>query len=318
VEEGESLMRFAVYGAGGVGGYFGARLREAGFEVGFVARGAHLEALRVNGLTLLSPEGDVRIKTVEATDDPGTLKPVDCILLGVKAFQVREAASRLKGLLGPETFVVPLQNGVDAVPELQEILGLGRVVPGLCRISTFVEEPGTIRHAAVSPVIEFGEPGGATTPRLEALTAAFQKARGLTLKVRSDIEQAIWEKFLFISPASGVAAVARTSIGVVRSVPETRALLKEALDETIAVGRARKIAFGEDVAEKILSFLDSLAPGAVPSMARDVGLGRPSELDYQTGAVVRLGRESGVPVPVNALLYACLLPAELDARQKAG
>ncbi|HWX24030.1 MAG TPA: 2-dehydropantoate 2-reductase [Vicinamibacteria bacterium] len=310
-------MKIAVYGAGGVGGYFGARLAEAGHDVAFLARGTHLEALKRNGLELNSPEGDVRVSPVVATDDPAALPPVDVVLLGVKAFQVRAVASTLGPLLGPETFVLPLQNGVDAAAELGETIGAKRVVPGLCRISSFVEAPGRIRHVAIAPTIEFGESDGRRSPRVEALAAAFGKARGLTATIVPNIEAAIWEKFLFISPASGVAGAARRPIGEVRTVPESRALLKGALEETLAVARARGIRWSDDMVAKTFAVLDALPATAVPSMARDIALGKPSELEYQTGAVVRQGRERSVPVTVNAFLYACLLPAEREARRLA-
>jgi 2-dehydropantoate 2-reductase len=246
---------------------------------------------------------------------PRDAEPADVVILGVKAFQVREAAGALAGLLLGEAFVLPLQNGVDAASELAAELGPAHVVPGLCRISSFVEAPGIIRHAAVDPAVELGERDGRSSLRVEALAATLSRAKGVSATVRADIEAALWEKFLFIAPASGVTALTRRPIGVVRELAECRAAMDAALHETIAVALAQGIHLPKDVAARTWSLWDGLPSAAVPSMARDISLGRPSELDYQTGAVVRLGREKGVPTPVNSLLYACLLPSERDARK---
>jgi len=307
-------MRIAVFGTGGVGGYFGGRLAQAGEDVIFVARGAHLEAIRRDGLTVQSPEGDFVVHPAVATDDVRTAAPVDAVLLGVKAWQVREAARALRPLLERAGFVVPLQNGVEAADELVAELGAEPVVGGLCKISSYVAGPGRIRHAGVAPRVEFGERDGRRSERVDRLRTAFEKAAGVDVAIPGDINAAIWEKFLFIAPLSGVGAVTRMPAGVLRSVPESRSMLESAMREVFDVGRARGIGLRKDAVARTMSYVDGLPADGTASMQRDILEGRPSELDYQTGAVVRLGRESGVPVPVNDFIYRSLVPGERRAR----
>jgi 2-dehydropantoate 2-reductase len=307
-------MRIAIYGTGGVGGYFGGRLVEAGHDVVFIARGAHLEAIRRDGLKVESVCGDFVASPALVTDVPSEAGPVDAVLVCVKAWQVRAVAADIGPLLGPDTFLVPLQNGVEAADDLAAGLGPERVLGGLCRILSYVAGPGRICHAGVSPVVEIGERGGGHTERVAALRAAFEKARGLTVLTPDDIEVASWEKFLFIAPLSGVGAATRAPVGVIRSVPETRAMLHAATTEVFTLARARGVALGADAVDRTLAYVDSLPAGVTASMARDIVEGRPSELEHQTGTVVRLGRAAGVAVPVNECLYRTLLPADLEAR----
>jgi 2-dehydropantoate 2-reductase len=307
-------MRIAVFGAGGVGGYFGGRLAQAGHSVAFVARGAHLEALRRDGLAVESVAGDFAVRPVEATDDPRTIGPVDAVLVCVKAGQVREAGAALGPLLGPGTFVVPLQNGVEAADDLADAVGGDRVVPGLCRIMSYVSAPGRIRHAGIVPRIEFGERDGRATSRVTALRSAFTGAVGVSVATPADITAALWEKFLFIAPVSAVGAVTRAPAGDFRSVPETRALLEQAIREIWTLARARGVALREDAVARTLGYIDAIPAEGTASMQRDIMEGRPSELDQQVGAVVRLAAESGVAVPASTFLYASLLPAERRAR----
>lgn len=308
-------MRLAVFGAGGVGGYFGGRLAQAGESVVFVARGAQLQALRREGLRVDSPAGDFQIAPVEATDEPSSAGRVDAILVCVKAWQVGEAASAMIPMLGSETFVVPLQNGVEAADQLATLVGAERVLGGLCRVVSYLAGPGHIRHAGVAPRIEFGERAGrGASPRVAALRSAFEKAIGLSVATPEDIDAAVWEKFLFIAPFSGVGAVTRVPAGLIRSVEETRELLVQAMREVFELARARGIGLAWSALERTLAFFEALPADATASMQRDIMEGRPSELEYQTGAVVRLGRQAGLRVPVNECLYRSLLPAELKAR----
>jgi len=310
-------MRIAVFGTGGVGGYFGGRLAQAGEDVVFVARGAHLEAIRRDGLAVQSPEGDFVVRPAVATDDVRTAAPVHAVLLGVKAWQVREAARALRPLLEGAGFVVPLQNGVEAADELVAELGAEPVVGGLCKISSYVAGPGRISHAGVAPRVEFGERDGRRSERVDRLRTAFEKAAGVDVAIPGDINAAIWEKFLFIAPLSGVGAVTRMPVGVLRSAPESRSMLESAMREVFDVGRARGIGLRKDAVARTMSYVDGLPADGTASMQRDILEGRPSELDYQTGAVVRLGRESGVPVPVNDFIYRSLVPGERRARGAA-
>jgi 2-dehydropantoate 2-reductase len=222
-------MRVNVFAAGAVGAYFGGRLAEAGEEVAFVARGDHLRAIQQHGLRVTSIAGDFTIHPARASDDPSTLGPADAILVAVKTWQVREAAEAMRPLLGPDTLVVPLMNGVDAPGELAEVLGPDRVLGGLCRIVAWIEGPGHIRHAGVDPWIGLGELAGGPSERAERLRAAFAQARGVTAEVLPDVRAALWQKLMFIAAMSGVGAMTRAPIGVVRSRPETRRLLERAV-----------------------------------------------------------------------------------------
>lgn len=306
-------MRIAVVGAGGVGGYFGGRLAEAGEDVVFLARGATLEALRSGGLRVESTAGNFKpkIRVAATAEEAG---PADVVLVAVKAWQVVEAAQSMRALVGPETLVVPLQNGVEAPDQLASVLGERPVAGGLCRIFVMQAGPGHIVHAGVDPSIEFGELDGRVSARVERLRAAFARAKGVTVSVPPDIRAALWAKFLFIAPFSGVGAVTRAPAGVIRALSETRDLLVQAMREVRDVGRAKGAALPDEVLDRTLGFFEKLPPDATSSMQRDIVEGRPSELESQTGALVRLGRAAGVPTPVNGFLYAALLPSERRAR----
>jgi 2-dehydropantoate 2-reductase len=308
-------MRIAIFGAGGVGGYFGGRLAQAGESVAFIARGAHLEAMRRDGLRVSSVAGDFEVRPAEATDDPASVGPAEAILVTVKAWQVTGAAGMLAPMLAADTMVVPLENGVEAADEISSVIGPGRVLGGLCKIVSYVSGPGRITHAGVPPRIEFGERRGGPSPRVAALRTVFEKASGVSVGTPDDIEAALWEKFLFIAPVSGVGAVTRMPVDVFRSVRESRELLEGAMREVWALARSRGVALKEDAVERTLRYVDSLPPGSTASMQRDILEGRPSELDYQTGAVVRLAREAHVPTPVHEFLYRCLVPGEREARR---
>jgi 2-dehydropantoate 2-reductase len=306
-------MRIAVFGAGGVGGYFGGRLAQAGEEVVFIARGEHLKAMQINGLRVDSTKGDFLVKPVRATSDPRQVGTVDFVLLTVKAWQVPEAAQAMLPLIGDETGVVFLGNGVDAIAQLTAVLGERYVLGGRCQISTFIAAPGHIQHVGIEPRVAFNELDGRPGPRVERLRQAFERAN-VIVTVPEDIQAAIWEKFVFIAAVSGLGAITRASFGVFRSLPETRQMLEQAIDETIRVARARKINLPEDTAAKTLANIDKMGPDIVASMARDILSGRPSELGAQNGAVVRMGLELGIPTPVHAFIYNSLLPLELKAR----
>lgn len=297
-----------------MGGYFGGRLAQAGEDVVFIARGRHLRALRENGLHGESISGDFTIQSVQATDNPAEVGQVDVIIVAVKAWQVPEAAEAMRPLVGPETFVVPLLNGVDAPAQLAAVLGQAHVLGGLCRIISYIAEPGHIHHSGIEPYVAFGELDNGHSERVERLRAAFTRAQGLAVDVPADIQGAMWRKFLLIAPWSGVGAVTRAPIGIFRSLPETRMMLEQAMAEVAAVAQARHIALPDGLVAQTMTFVDGLPASGMASMQRDMMEGRPSELEAQNGAVVRLGREAGVPAPVNTFIYHSLLPLELRAR----
>jgi 2-dehydropantoate 2-reductase len=242
-------MRIAVVGVGGVGGYFGGRLVQAGEEIIFLARGEHLRALHAHGLHVESIKGDYTIHPVQATDDPAEVGIVDVVMMGVKAWQVREAAQTIRPLIGPETCVVTLQNGVEAPGHVAEVLGVQHVLGGLCGLITFIVAPGHIRHAGAEPFVRFGELDNRASPRAERLRQAFVRA-GVQVDIPSDIHVALWMKLLFITPWSGIGAVTCAPVGVWRSLPETRAMVTQCLQEIAAVARAQAIALPEDAVEQ--------------------------------------------------------------------
>ncbi len=306
-------MRTAVFGVGGAGGYFGGRLAQAGEDVVFIARGEHLQALRTDGLRVDSVKGNFVLQPVHATDDPAQVGVVDVVLLGVKAWQVPEAAQAMRPLVGSETFVVPLQNGVEAPAQLAAVLDAQHVLGGLAKILSFKVGPGHIRHAGMEPYIAFGELDDRLSERTERLRLAFKRA-GVMVEIPSDIQVAIWDKFLLVVSWGGVGTVTRAPIGVLRSVPEIRQMLEQSMNEIFAVAQARKITLPEDAINKAIALLDSLPPIGVTSLQRDIVEGRPSELASWNGAVLRLGQEVGVATPLNAFIYHSLLPLELQAR----
>lgn len=303
-----------MFGAGAVGAYFGGRLAEAGEDVTFVARGEHLRAIRERGLRVTSVAGDFLIHPARVSADPAELGPAEVILLGVKTWQVADAARAMTPLVGPDTFVVPLLNGVEAPAQLVEALGPDHVLGGICRIFASIVGPGHVRHSGVQPYVGFGELGGGSSVRAERLRDAFNRARGVTAEVLPDVRGAMWRKFMFIASMSGVGAVTRAPVGILRSRPETRRLLEEAVAEVRTLAVASGVALPASAVAETLAFMDALPADATASMQRDIMEGRPSELEAQSGAVVRLAARMGVQVPAHAFIYRSLLPLELRAR----
>lgn len=306
-------MRIAIFGTGGVGGYFGGRLAQAGNDVTFIARGAHLRAIRERGLRVDSAAGDFTIFPASATDDVRDVGEVDLVILGVKAWQVPEAARTIKPLAGPHTTVVPLQNGVEATSQLVDQLGPDKVVGGLCRIVSFVVEPGHIRHAGFAPSIIIGELDNRRTDRIEQIAQTLQRA-GLATTIAADIQVALWTKFLFIASFSGVGAMADAPAGVIRKDPKWRAQILAAMEEIYTLAHVRGIDLPANSVATVMASVDGLPEDATSSMHRDIAAGKPSELDSQNGAVVRMARESGVDVPTHTLIYETLKPLEEKAR----
>src|ERR1041384_1610308 len=288
-------MRIAIFGSGGGGGYFGGRMAQAGEDVTFIARGEHLRAIRTNGLSVESLDGDFLIKPARATDRVSEIGEVDLVILGVKAWQVPEAARAIKPIVVPETTVLPLQNGVDAVGELIAELGTAPVVGGLCKIVSFLVEPGHIRHAGFAPSVVIGELDNRRSDRIVAIEETFNRA-GLNTKIGSDIQVALWMKFLFIASFSGVGAIANAPAGVLRSDPELRAQVLRAMNEIYELAHARNVILPPDAIETAMASVDALTADATSSMQRDIAAGRPSELEWQKGAVVRMASEAGIRV----------------------
>lgn len=308
-------MRIAIFGTGGVGGRFGAQLASAGEDVVFIARGEHLQAIQTQGLRLATPEGDIVIHPAEASDDPVQVGVVDLVILGVKSWQVRDAAKAMKPMIGQETFVLPLQNGIEAATQLSEVLGAEHILGGLCGTFSWIESPGCIRSIGEFHFVKFAEFDNAPSTRTGELRKVFERA-DIDVEIPSDIQAAVWRKFLFVVSFWGVGAVTRAPIGVIRTVPETRRMLERCMQEINAVARAHQISLGDDVVERTMGSVDFLPPSVISSLQRDITGGRPSELEAWNGAVVRSGNQVGVATPVHEFIYHSLLPLELRARQQ--
>lgn len=306
-------MKIAIFGTGGVGGYFGARLAQGGEDVTFIARGEHLHAMQTSGLRVDSLNGDFIIKPAKATDDVSEIGPVDLVILGVKAWQVRDAALAMRPLVRRNTTVLPLQNGVDAVPQLTAELGSDVVIGGLCKIVSFVVAPGHIRHAGFAPSIVIGELDNQRTDRIVEIEKTFNHA-GVETTIAADIQVALWMKFLFIASFSGVGAIANVPAGILRSDPELRAQMLQAMKEIYELAHARNIKLPSNSIDTVMAGVNALPEDATSSMQRDIAAGKPSELESQNGAVVRMARESGVEVPTHDFIYAKLKPLEQKAR----
>lgn len=306
-------MRIAIFGTGGVGGYFGGRLARSGEDVTFIARGEHLRAIQIKGLKVDSLNGGFVIDPAKATDDVNEVGEADLVIVGVKAWQVPEAAGAMKPMVGPKTTVLPLQNGVDAVGQLTAELGPDRVIGGLCKIVSFVVGPGHIRHAGFAPSVVIGESDNRRSDRVVAIVNVFNDA-GIETTIAADIEAALWMKFLFIASFSGVGAIANAPAGVLRTDPELRGQMVHAMEEIFALAQARGITLPPDAIETVMAGVNALPEDATSSMQRDIAAGKPSELESQNGAVVRMARESGVGVPTHEFIYAKLKPLEERAR----
>jgi 2-dehydropantoate 2-reductase len=306
-------MRIAVFGTGGAAGYFGARLADAGEEVTFIARGDHLRAIQKHGLQVESIFGDVLVQPARATNDPSQVGPVDTVILGVKTWQVTESAEAMRPLVGPETVVLPLQNGVEASQQLADVLGREHVLGGLATIISYIVGPGRLRHEGGPTTIAFAELDDRPSDRVEGLRDVFERA-GVAATVPASIQAALWQKLLFVSSFGGVGAVSRAPAGVMRRLPETRRMLVSAMHEVRAVALARGIPIGEEQVVAAMATIDSLPESGTMSLQRDILAGRPSELEAWNGAVVRQGLEADVAVPTHSFIYQALLPQELRAR----
>jgi len=310
---GASKLRLAVMGSGGVGGYFGARLAAAGHDVTFIARGAHLEAVRARGLRLESPKGDLHLAGARAVADPRDAGEVDGVLFAVKMYDTEPAAEAIRPLLRGGISVVTFQNGVESVGILSRVLGREHVMGGVAYVAAVISEPGVIRHTAMDRLI-FGELDGKRTPRAEALLAACEGA-GFEAILSDRIEVDLWEKFVRLAVFSGICSITRSPVGAIRDDPEIFSMLRAALDETVAVAKAKGIALGPDLMEEILAMVRSLPASSKASMLEDLERGRPLELPWLSGAVVRLGRELGVPTPIHSFIATAL---KLQVRGERG
>ncbi|MGO1118678.1 ketopantoate reductase family protein [Rhodovibrionaceae bacterium A322] len=303
-------MRIAIIGAGGVGGYFGARLAASGQDVVFVARGAHKAAMETSGLKVISPVGDLHLPQVNVTDDLSTLGACDVILVCTKLWDNDSLAEALKPAVGPETAVISLQNGVEAEDLFAEVLGEGAVMGGVARISALIESPGIIRHNIELAQLIFGELSGGGSDRAERLRAACDAA-GFDAEVAEDIRSQLWQKFIFLAPNAGTACYFREPLAEAFKKPEARELYHAALLEAGAVGRALGINLPDNLEKDIYEGLLARTSSVKPSMLVDLERGNRLELNWLTGGIVRLGEKAGVATPANEKILQTLLPFAL-------
>jgi 2-dehydropantoate 2-reductase len=299
-------MRIAIVGSGGVGGYFGGRLAAAGVDVVFLARGAHLDALRTGGLRIESPNGNLHLPRVSATDDATTVGAVDVVLFAVKLYDTDSAIPLLPPLVGADTVVIPFQNGVESVSMLARAVDRGHLAAGTSYVQAFIAEPGVIQHVALDRII-FGELDGVRTPRLERLFEVCRDA-GVSPTLSDQIEVEIWSKFVHLSVLSGMTSVARSPVGPLRDDPDLYAMWQAALVETIAVARASGVALPRSLFDELMALLQKIPATAGSSMLQDLDRHRRLELPWLSGAVVRMGQALDVETPIHRFIATVLKP----------
>jgi 2-dehydropantoate 2-reductase len=308
-------MKILIMGTGGVGGYYGGLLAQQGHEVTFIARGAHLYALRHDGLTVRSVHGDFAVSPVNATDEPINVGPVDLILFSVKTYHTEDAAQAIRAAVGRQTIVMSLQNGVDAAERIGNVIGAEHVIGGATWLSSAVEAPGVIRQVSEFRRIVLGELAGGRSERTHSIFEVLNQL-GITVEISEKIQKVLWTKFVFISAVSSIGSLTRLPMGDYRSVPQSRRLLSSLMQEVESLARAQGIALDEDVVARSLEFIDNSGPHIKTSMQLDVETAHRTELDSMVGVIGRKGRELGVPTPTADFVYAALLPVELKARNE--
>jgi len=308
-------MRILIYGAGGIGGYFGGRLAKADNSISIIARGKHLEAIKKNGLEVESINGNFTSTPTLVTDDLSEVEIPELVILGVKSWQISEAAQELKSIINENTMVLPLQNGASNVENLMKVLPKENVLGGLCHIVSFVAAPGKIKHVGFEPKITFGELDNSKSTRVQKLQKVFTDA-GITNIIPEDINLEIWKKFLFISTISALGGLTRVSLGEMRESTYLMGLMKKTAEEIKNVANAKEIALNEEHVNAVFEVIHKLDSKTTASTQRDIMEGKPSELENFNGYIVKEGIRLGIPTPVNQYIYECLLPMEKQARRQ--
>ena len=299
-------MRIAAMAAGAVGGYFGARLAAAGHDVFFIARDAHRDAIAKSGLKIESLLGDLHLPKPNVTDDPAKVGPVDIVLFAVKLWDTEKAAEQARPLIGENTRVITLQNGVDSVERIAPILGIEQTIGGLASISASIVAPGVIKHTSQPAKLRFGHPDKRADDKLNAFVDA-SKAAKLDIALAADIQRELWEKFIFLTALAGSTASLRSSIGPIIADPELRGFFRALMEEAFAVGKAKGVALNTAFLDEQMRFVvNQIEPGRKASMAYDLERGKPLELDWLTGKVRALGRRLGIPTPASDAVYIVL------------
>jgi 2-dehydropantoate 2-reductase len=299
-------MRIAAMAAGAVGGYFGARLASAGHDVFFIARGAHRDAIAKSGLKIESLLGDLHLPKPNVTDDPAKVGPVDIVLFAVKLWDTEKAAEQARPLVGENTRVITLQNGVDSVERIAPILGIEQTIGGLASISASIVAPGVIKHTSQPAKLRFGHPDKRADDKLNAFVDASKVAK-LDIALAADIQRELWEKFIFLTALAGSTASLRSSIGPIIADPELRGFFRALMEEAFAVGKAKGVALNTAFLDEQMRFVvNQIEPGRKASMAYDLERGKRLELDWLTGKVRALGRRLGIPTPASDAVYIVL------------
>ena len=308
-------MNIVIYGTGGVGGYFGARLAQAGNNVTFIARGKHLEAIQKNGLQLKSHKGDYLVKPANATSTISEVENIDLILVCTKTWQLAEVAKKIKTVLNKNTIVISLLNGVENQDVLCEVIPKTHVLGGLCLVVSKVEDYGVINHMSYEPTIVFGELNNEKTSRAKQLETIFSEAK-ITNRLATNIQTEIWTKFLYITTVSAIGTLTRSTIGEMIASPEIKKIMLQTAEEIVAIAKAKEVRLAEDCIEKTFNIIEKQPYNTTASLQRDIMEGKPSELEAQNGAVVKFGKLLGIDTPVNSFIYNCLLPQEKRARRE--
>ena len=299
-------MKIAAMAAGAVGGYFGARMAAAGHDVFFIARGAHRDAIEKNGLKIESVHGDLHLPKPNVTDDPALVGPVDIVLFAVKLWDTEKAAKQARPLVGPDTRLITLQNGVDSVERIAPILGKAQTVGGVAAIASVIASPGVIRHTSQFATIRFGHADKHADPVLQAFVDA-GKAAKLDIGLAADIEVDRWQKFIFLTAMSGATAALRSPIGPIIADPELRGFFRQLMEEAFAVGKAKGVPLDPASLDARMDFvINKVEPGMKASMAHDLDRGNRLELDWLSGKVRELGRTLGIPTPASDTVYTVL------------
>ena len=309
-------MNIVIYGTGGVGGYFGARLAQARNEITFIARGKHLETIQKNGLQLKSIKGDYLVFPANASESISEVVDIDLILICVKTWQLEAAAKEINQVLTKNTMVISLLNGVNNEEVLGGIIDKKHILGGLCKVVSKIEDFGVINHISFEPTIVFGELDNVKTERALLLEKLFLNA-GITTKLAENIQTEIWSKFLFISTISAIGALTRATIGEIIASPQLRKMMRQTADEIVAVAKAKDVYLSETIVKQQFKMIESQPYNTTSSLQRDMMEGKPSELEAQTGTVVKMGLELGIPTPINSFMYDCLFPQEKEAQVRS-
>lgn len=300
-------MRIAIMGTGGMGGYYGGCLATAGHETGFIARGAHLDAIRGKGLKVIGPRGDMHIHPATATDDPATIGEVDVVLFCVKLYDAETAAERIRPMVGPKTMIVSVMNGVDGPDRIGAVLGRDKVLGGAAYASAKIDEPGVVSYRSDNSMLMFGEMTGGVSDRALAFRDIC-RAAGFDSDVSEDIEATLWNKFVVLATNAGLTTLVRKPAATVYGDPDLKALAVEMMREVKMIADAKGIAVAPDIIERSVAMTETFPPNMYASMYHDLAAGRRIEVESFSGLIAKLGRELGIPTPHHATVYACLKP----------